>query len=138
MRYWLLQFDRRIDKIDVNWHVLLCTYYMVRWILNTSCVCVSLCLFYLGLWMYEIVGGVWRYQRNNRNLLSEEKQITQCPKEKDIKWSTKRYTEKRRSSNTNPTKHRGWTQLLRRVPLVTNPVIRHEWGKDRVLIIRNG
>jgi len=63
--------------------------------------------------MYEIVGGAGRYQRNNRNLLSEEKQITQCPKEKDIKWSTKRYTEKRRSSKTNPTKNRGWTQLLR-------------------------
>ena len=50
------------------------------------------------------------------------------------------------SSNTNPTKNRGWTQVLRkvecsdsscgarRVILVTNLVISHEWGKDRKML----
>jgi hypothetical protein len=55
------------------------------------------------------------------------------------------YTSKN-ASNTNLTKYRGWTQVLRmvsnscstsgtrRVNLVTKPVISHEWGKDREVL----
>jgi len=58
--------------------------------------------------------------------------------QKDKQRSTKHYTENLRSSNTNPTKNRGCTQLLwkgkqfliymctRRVTLITNPVTSHE------------
>ena len=53
-------------------------------------------------------------------------------------------------SNTNATKNRGWTQVFlkgkqlllhkgtRRVTLVTNPVISHEWGKDRKVFSTSG
>ena len=58
--------------------------------------------------------------------------------------STKHYTENKRSSNTNSTKNREWTQVLRmggssrstrgtrRVTLVTNPVMSHEWSVSRI------
>ena len=42
----------------------------------------------------------------------------------------------------NPTKNRGWTQVLhddtRRANLVTNSVISHEWEKDRIMITTKG
>jgi hypothetical protein len=51
------------------------------------------------------------------------------------------YTYNWRSSNTNPTKNRGWTgrvsnscstRSIRRVNLVTNPVISQQRGKDHL------
>ena len=59
---------------------------------------------------------VWRYQMGNHNPYNEEEQTTQWPKEKVQK-------DKQRSS-----KH---THKNINVNLVTNPMISHEWGKDR-------
>ena len=63
--------------------------------------------------------------------------------QKDNLWSTKHCIENYRSSNTNTTKNRGWTQAfwgwvssscstsgIHHVTLVTNPVISHEWGTN--------
>jgi len=47
----------------------------------------------------------------------EEGQTTQWSKEnkqKDKQRPTKHYTENQRWSNTNTTKNRGWTQVLRK------------------------
>jgi hypothetical protein len=89
------------------------------------------------------VKRVWRY---NYNPHIEQEQTTQWLKEKvqDKQRSTKHtYKTKDGSSNTNPSKNRGEfrcsgrvssscsTSGTRRVNLVTNPMIRHEWGKDR-------
>jgi len=38
---------------------------------------------------------------------------TMTPKE-NWQWFKKHYTENERSRNTNPTKNRGWTHMLRR------------------------
>jgi hypothetical protein len=58
--------------------------------------------------------------------------------------STKHYTENKRACNTNSTKNREWTQLprmgsssrstrgTRRVTLVTNQVMSHEWSVSRI------
>jgi hypothetical protein len=85
---------------------------------------------------------VWRYQRGNQNPYIEEDQTTQWPKEKDKQRSTK-YTHKTKDRVTRtPQKTRGeltfsgrvgsscFTSGTRRVNLVTNLVISHEWGKD--------
>ena len=58
---------------------------------------------------------VWRYQRGNQNPNIEEVQTTQWPREKvqkDKQQSTK-HTYKR-SSKTNPTNYRWWTQVLQK------------------------
>ena len=89
---------------------------------------------------------VWRYQRGNQNPYIEEEQTTQWPKEKvqkDKQRSTK-HTHKTKDRVTwTPPKTGGElrcygrvssscsTSDTRRVNLVTNPVISHEWGKDR-------
>ena len=69
---------------------------------------------------------------------------------KDKQRFTKHYTESWRSSNTNPTKNRGKLRCSGRVRcsfptcgnrpvnLVTNPVISHEWWRDRIVITTNG
>ena len=63
--------------------------------------------------------------------------------------STKHHTENKRSSNKNPIKTGGVLMRsersscsctacdTRRVTLVTNPVISHEGGKDRIVITTN-
>jgi hypothetical protein len=102
-------------------------------------------------WLIMLQGlrRVWRHQRGNNNLYIEEEQTTQWPKEKVQK-------DKQRSiKHTHKTKDRVTrTPLLtggelvcfgmvssycstsgtRRVNLVTNPVISHEWGKDREVL----
>ena len=91
-------------------------------------------------------GRVWRYQWDNQNPYIEEEQTTQWPKEKvqkDKQRSTKHtYNTKVRVTQT-PLKSGGElkcsgrvsssysTSGIRRVNLVTNPVISREWGKDR-------
>jgi hypothetical protein len=95
----------------------------------------------------------WRYQRGNQNPYIEEEQTTQWPKEKVQKYkqrSTKHiYKTKDRVTRT-PLKTRGElrcsgrvssscsTSNTRRVNLVTNPVISHEWGKDREVFTTSG
>jgi hypothetical protein len=95
----------------------------------------------------------WRYQRGNQNPYIEEEQTTQWPKEKvqkDKQRSTKHiYKTKDRVTRT-PLKTRGElrcsgrvssscsTSDTRRVNLVTNPVISHEWGKDREVFTTSG
>jgi hypothetical protein len=95
----------------------------------------------------------WRYQRGNQNPYIEEEQTTQRPKEKvqkDKQRSTKHiYKTKDRVTRT-PLKTRGElrcsgrvssscsTSDTRRVNLVTNPVISHEWGKDREVFTTSG
>jgi hypothetical protein len=117
--------------------------------------CLSCCLFPLAIVLsvlqftvsdYTFLRRVWRYQRGNQNPYIEEEQTKKWLKEKvqeDKQRSTKHtYKTKDRVSRT-PLKNRAWTQVLRkgssscstsdtrRVNLVTNPVIRHEWGKNR-------
>jgi hypothetical protein len=95
----------------------------------------------------------WRYQRGNQNPYIDEEQTTQWPKEKvqkDKQRSTKQiYKTKDRVTRT-PLKTRGElrcsgrvssscsTSDTRRVNLVTNPVISHEWGKDREVFTTSG
>ena len=96
---------------------------------------------------------VWRYQRGNQNPYIEEEQTTQLPKEKvqkDKQRSTKdTYKTKDRVTRT-PLKTGGElrcsgrvgsscsTSDTRRVNLVTNPFISHEWGKDREVFTTSG
>ena len=96
-----------------------------------------------------VVRRVWRYQRGNPNPHTEEEQTTQWPKEKvqknkndlqNIHFCTYKTKDRVRR---NPLKTGGVLRCsgsvssscstcdTRRVNLVTNPVISHEWGKDR-------
>ena len=88
---------------------------------------------------------VWRYQRGNQSPYIEEAQTTQWTNndlqnihtQLKIKWH-------------EPLWKPGLTQVLRkvssscstsgarRVNLVTNPMISHEWGKDREVFSTNG
>jgi hypothetical protein len=52
---------------------------------------------------------------------SHKSKVRQWPKDKQ--QSTKHYTEYNRSSNTNPTKNREWTQVLRK----SGPFLLHMW-----------
>ena len=99
-----------------------------------------------GIFFWQYIWTVWRYQRDNQNPYIEEEQTTQWPKEKvqkDKQRSTKHtYKTKDRVTRT-PLKTEGElkcsgrvssscsTTGTRRVNLVTDPVIRREWGKDR-------
>ena len=96
---------------------------------------------------------VWRYQRSKQNPYIEEEQTTQWSSEKvqkDKQLSTKHtYKTKERITQT-PLKTGGQlrcsgrvgsscsTRDTRRVNLVTNPVISHEWGKEREVFATSG
>ena len=94
----------------------------------------------------------WRYQRDNQNPYIEEEQTTQWPKEKiqkDKQRSTKHAHKTKERITRTPQKTGGElrcsgmvssscsTSGTRRVYLVTNPVISHEWGKDREVFTTN-
>ena len=89
---------------------------------------------------------VWRYQKGNQNPYIVDEKTTKWPKEKGQK------DKQRSTKHTNKTEDRvtltplktgdelrcservgspSFTSGTRRVNLVTNPVICHEWGKDR-------
>ena len=101
----------------------------------------------------DVVRRVWRYQRGNQKPYIEEEQTTQWPKEKvqkDKQRSTKHtYRTKDRVTRT-PLKTAGelrcsgrvssscFTRGIRRVNLVTNPIISREWGKDREVFTTSG
>jgi len=89
---------------------------------------------------------VWRYQRGNQNPYIEEEQTVQWPNEKvqKDKQRSKKYTHKTKDRVTRTQLKTGCelrcprkvysscsTSGTRRVNLVTNPVISHEWGKDQ-------
>jgi hypothetical protein len=96
---------------------------------------------------------VWRYQRGNHNPCIEEEQTTQWPKEKvqkDKQRSTK-HTYKTKDLVTRTPLKTGSdlrcsgrvssscsTSGTRRVNLVTNLVISHEWRKDREVFKTSG
>ena len=96
---------------------------------------------------------VWKYQRGNHNPYIEEEQTTQWPKgkvQKDKQRSTKHtYKTKDRVTRT-PLKSGGElrcsgrvnssssTSGICRVNLVTNPVLSHEWWKDREVFTTSG
>jgi hypothetical protein len=102
-----------------------------------------------GLFFKEIIfllRRVWWYQRGNQNPFIEQEQTTQWPKEKvqkDYQRSTKHTHKTKDRIIPTPLKTGGElrcsgrvrsscsTSGTRRVNLVTNPVISHEWGKDR-------
>jgi hypothetical protein len=104
----------------------------------------------LDLITLRLYRRVWRYQRGNHNLYIEEEQTTQWPKEKEQKdkqWSTK-HTHKAKDWVTRTTLKTGGelrcsgrvsssypTSDTRRVNLVTKPVISHERGKDREVLL---
>ena len=86
-------------------------------------------MFWLGKKFEDIKGSSFSVNRRTDNTIAKRK--------KDKQRSTKYYTENKRSRNTNPTKARGElrkvsspcsTSDTRRVTLVTNSVISHEWG----------
>ena len=96
---------------------------------------------------------VWRYQRHNQNPYIEEEQTTQWPKEKvqKEKQRSTKHTHKTKDRVTRtPLKTGGElrcygnvrssisTSGIRRVNLVTYPVISHEWGKDRKELTTSG
>jgi hypothetical protein len=94
-----------------------------------------------------------RYQRRNHNPYIEEEQTTQWPKEKvrkDKQRSTKHTHKTKDRVTRTPLKTGGdlrcsgrvsisySTSGTHRVNLVTNPVISHEWGKDREVLTTSG
>jgi hypothetical protein len=96
---------------------------------------------------------VWRYKRSNQNPYIEEEQTTQWPKEKvqkDKQRSTKHTHKTKDRVTRTPLKTVAelWcsgrissscsTSGIRRVNLVTDPVISREWGKDREVFTTNG
>ena len=103
--------------------------------------------------VYIVDTRIWRYQRGNQNSYIEEEQTTKWPKEKVQKnkqWFTKHtYKTKDRVTQTQ-LKTRDelrcsgregsscFTSDTRRVNLVTNLVISHEWGKDWELLTKSG
>ena len=102
---------------------------------------------------WSLVRRSWRYQRGNQNPYIEEEQTTQLPKEKvqKEKQYTTKHTHKTKDWVTRTSlKNRGalrcsWsvgsscsTSGTRRVSLVTNPVISHEWWKDQKVIMTSG
>ena len=113
----------------------------------------SSCLFLLLYLEWLLVRRVWRYQRGNQNPYIEEKQATQWPKEKAQRGrqrSTK-HTHKAKNRVTRTPLNTGGelrcsgrissscsASETRRVNLATNPVIGHEWGKDRVVLTTSG
>jgi len=89
---------------------------------------------------------VWRYQRGNHNPYIEEEQTTQWPKEKvqkDKQRSTKHIHKTKDGVTRTPLITCGELRCsgivsspcstigIRRVNLVSNPVISRVWGKDR-------
>jgi hypothetical protein len=103
--------------------------------------------------LIKSIWRVWRYQRGNQNPFIEEEQTTQWPKEnvqKDKQRSAK-HTHKTKDRGTRtPLKTGGElrcsgrvgsscsTSDIRRVNLVINQVINHEWGKDRGVFTTSG
>jgi hypothetical protein len=96
---------------------------------------------------------VWRYQKGNQNPYIEEKETIQWSKEKGQKdkQRTTKHTNKTEDRVTlTPLKTGGElrctervsssssTNGTRRVNLVTNPVICHEWEKDRKVSTTSG
>ena len=92
---------------------------------------------------------VWRYQRGNQNSYIEEEQTTQWPREKvqkDKQRSTKHTYKTKDRVRRTPLRTGGEPRCCRRVNsscstssihhvnLVTNPVISHEWGKEREVL----
>ena len=86
---------------------------------------------------------IWRYQRGNQNPYIEEEQTTQWPKEKvqKAKQRSTKHTHKTKDRVTRTTIKTGgelgcsgrvssscFASGTRRVNLVTNPVISHEFG----------
>ena len=92
---------------------------------------------------------VWRYQKGNQNPYIEKEQTTQWPKEKvqkDKQRSTKHTHKTKDRVTRTPLKTGGELRCSWRVSnscstsvnLVTNPVISHEWGKDRDVLTTSG
>jgi hypothetical protein len=97
---------------------------------------------------------VWRYQRGNQNPYIEEEHTTQRPKEKvqKDKQRSKKHTHRTKDRITRtPLKTGDELRCSRRVgsscsisgtrrPVnqVTNPVISHEWGKEREVFTTSG
>ena len=97
----------------------------------------------------KVVKGVWRYERGKENLYIEEVQTTQWPKWKVQK--DKKHTHKTAERVTQTPPKTGdeltcsgrvscscSTRDTRCVNLATNPVISHEWGKDREVFTTGG
>jgi len=96
-----------------------------------------------------MVRRIWRHQRINQNPQIKG-QTTHWPNENRTKTISKTLHRKLRSSNWNPTKNRGWTQVLMkvssscstsdtiRVTLATHPVIHQEWGKNWKILATKG
>ena len=91
---------------------------------------------------------VWRDQRGNQNPYIKE-QTTQWRKEKvqKGKHQSTRHTYKAKGPVTevplktgvNSRVYRSWsTSGTRRVDIVTNPIISHEWAKDRDVLTISG
>ena len=89
---------------------------------------------------------IQRYQRGKQNPYTEEEQTTQWPRgkvQKDKQRSTKHTHKTKDRATRSPLKTESCSERLssscstsctRRVNLVTNPVISHEWGKDREVL----
>jgi hypothetical protein len=105
------------------------------------------------VWSLYLVWRVWRYQRGNQNPYIEEEQTTKWPKEKEQKDKQRltkhAYKTKDRVTRTpiktgdelrcpGRVRRSCSTSDTRRVNLVTNPVISHEWGKEREVLTTSG
>ena len=102
----------------------------------------------INLIIVYLVRRVWRYRKGNQNPYIEEELTTQWPKEQKEKQLPTKCTHKTKDQVTRTTlkKH----QVLRKgssscstsathcVNLNTNPVISHEWGKDREVLTTSG
>ena len=101
----------------------------------------------------SLVRRVWRYQRGNQNPYIEEEQTKHWPKEKvqkDKQRSIKHTYKTKDRVTRSPLKPGGELRCFGRVGsscstsgtshvnLLTNPVISHEWGKDREVFTTSG
>jgi hypothetical protein len=90
----------------------------------------------------------WRYQRGNQNPYIEEQTIQRAKEkvQKDKQRSTKQTHKTKDWVTRAPLKTGGELRVsssystsgTRHVKLVTNPVISHEWGKNREVFTTSG
>ena len=111
--------------------------------------CMFQCYYFVlfgGVFLMSPLRRVWRYKRGNQNPYIDEEQTTQWPKEKvqkDKQRSTIHTHKTKDRAARTPLKTGGELMCSRRVisscsisgtcrvNLIRNPVISHEWGKDR-------
>jgi hypothetical protein len=149
---WFPQMFHNRSSKGFSGHNFRLVFQLYNLILHMHCL-LSVCFEQLSLQYWKLTRRVWRYQRGNHNPYIEEEQTTQWPKEKgqkDKQRSTKHTHKTKDRVTRTPLKTGGdlrcsgrvssscSTSDIRRVNLVTNPVISDDRGKDREVFTASG